>query len=678
LAVKRPLPVLFFVILAGVGVAFLFCPAPPATLPAHRAFARAAAYYQNETSADCRRARMELEAFAGRMEKSVAYHVDMALIDLQEANHGVQDEGRMLAASDQQRLWRSALGHLERALALDSGSDAVKYNLARIFLKQAPGTDDGDALRSSAEALLRSLTARQPPDPATLLLYADLLWDRGDRDGAGEVYARIVALRADHPVADAILFVALNKQAQRLQRTDPEAAGAQRRRIDELFPAKPEPTAAALERGRYTALLEITEPPPTVPEPAAPSWERVTKRTGLPPVGGRFRLIAPDIDGDCARDLVLNTARGLRVFRNRRNASFQDLTAQAGLPESFVLTAAAAGDVDHDGRCDLVLGGPAGLRIFRNHTDSDEPTRWRFMEAQPPPGGSPHFGAGATRPVTCLALWDLDHDGDLDLFVGGPESNRVYRLAIDLPVDGGKYLRFDDVTAQVGMAAPPATDALILDVEDDHDVDLLVAGPRGNAWFANLRQMRFQKRSLPPGATLGAGDVDNDLLEEVRVGKNVYEWQSGGWRKLLERDALVDLDGDGVLDADPLAGLHPAGEVRRVVAADLNRDGSRDLILHAGDRLDVFLAPPSRATAWIDVALRGRETNGLGIGTRLRIFAGDLRLGATCRDGLVSFSLGHRPVVDALLIRWTNGVEQGVVTPGIADCALVEEREAGP
>ena len=75
-------------------------------------------------------------------------------------------------------------------------------------------------------------------------------------------------------------------------------------------------------------------------EPAAPSWERVTKRTGLPPVGGRFRLIAPDIDGDCARDLVLNTARGLRVFRNRRNASFEDLTAQAGLPESFVLSAA--------------------------------------------------------------------------------------------------------------------------------------------------------------------------------------------------------------------------------------------------------------------------------------------------------------------------------------------------
>ncbi|MHC4731711.1 MAG: hypothetical protein ACYS6Z_14130, partial [Planctomycetota bacterium] len=133
----------------------------------------------------------------------------------------------------------------------------------------------------------------------------------------------------------------------------------------------------------------------------------------------------------------------------------------------------------------------------------------------------------------------------------------------------------------------------------------------------------------------------------------------------------------GVLEADPLAGIRPAAEIRRVVASDLNRDGSRDLILHAGDQLDVFLAPPSRATAWIDVQPRGLETNELGIGTRLRLFAGDLRLGATCRDGLVSFGLGHRSVVDALLIRWTNGVEQGVVTPRIADCALVEERDVG-
>ncbi|MHC4972681.1 MAG: FG-GAP-like repeat-containing protein [Planctomycetota bacterium] len=660
---RRALPLLCALILAGAGVFFLFRPSPRQVYPVHGALARAQAYYLNENSADCRRARLELEAVADRFTNSVAYHVDFALIDLQEANY--------LAEADDRHLLRSAANHLEYARRLDSKSEAVSYNLARTFLKAGE--------RSLAEALLRPLAARQPADPASLLLCGNLLWDRGDRDGAGRMYSRIAELGAGD-VAPAIYFVALNKLAELLQRTDPAAAAARRQQIDELFPQKPEPTPAALERGRHTVWLAIAEAPVTAPQPATLSWERATERTGLPLPGPEFRLIAPDIDGDCARDLVLNTAGGLRVFRNRGNASFQDLTKQAGLPEAFVLSAAAAGDIDNDGLCDLVIGGPEGLAVFLNHTDPEEPARWFFMPAQPPPDGGPHFGAGAALPVSCLVLWDLDHDGDLDLFVGGPRSNRVYRLAIELPVLGGKYLRFSDVTEEVGMAAPPASDALLLDVEDDHDVDLLVAGQGGNAWFANLRGMRFEKRELPPGATLGAGDVDNDLREEVRVGRDVYRWRPDGWQKLFERDALADLDGDGVLDADPLAGIAPAGEVRRVVATDLNRDGGRDLILHAGDRLDVFLAAPGRATAWIDVQLRGREANARGIGTRLRLFAGDLRIGATCRDGLVSFGLGRRPVVDALLLRWPNGVEQGVVTPGIAACALVEERkgEAGP
>jgi len=677
--VKRSLPLLCALVLAGLLLWRPFRQPPAATDPVHRAFARAKAYYANEAAADYRRARMEFEAVADRLGGSAAYHVDMALIDLQEINHRVQDEGRLLAESDDQRLLQSALGHLNRARALDPESDVVTYNLARTYQKLAPGAENGRELLARAENLLRPLTTREPPDPSTLLLFGNLLWDRGDHEAADAIYSRIVDLGVEY-VADTIFFVALNKRAQLLQRTDPAAAAAVRGRIDELFPFRPRRTAAMLERGRFTALLEVTRAPATVPEPVARvTWEQVTARTGLPPVGAGFHLIAPDLDGDCARDLVLHTAGGLRVLRNRRNASFEDLTKQAGLPETFVLSAAAAGDVDNDGRSDLFLGGPAGLRVFRNHTDPEEPTRWRFMEAQPPPGGAPHFGDRATQPVTCLVLWDLDHDGDLDLFVGGPKTNRVYRLVIELPVDGGKYLRFEDVTDQVGMASPPATDALILDVEGDQDIDLLVAGPQGNAWFSNLRQMRFEKRELPPGATLGAGDVDNDLREEVRVGRGVYKWEPGGWRKLFERDALVDLDGDGVLEADPLAGLPRAGEIRRVVATDLNRDGSRDLILHFEEQLDVFLAPPSRATAWIDVQPRGLETNALGIGTRLWLFAGDLRIGAICRDGLVSFGLGHRPVVDALLIRWTNGVEQGIVTPRIADCALVEERktEAG-
>lgn len=661
--------------LAGLTIALLFRGPPPTGDAIHRAFARARAYYRNQTNADCRRARMELEAVGDRLGTSAAFHVNLALIDLSEFNHRIQGESRLLPGSGGQRLLRSARDHLTHARALGLTRDALAFNLARTYLKMAPSAENRDELQRLAEGLLSPLTAKPLPDPATLLLLGNLLWERGDREAAGRHFVRIAELAARDRIPGPIHFVALNRLVQLQQRTDPDAAAERRRKIDELFPEKPEPTPAALERGRYTVLLEITDPPATTRRPADVSWVRATEGTRLPQPGPEGHLIAPDIDGDCARDLVLAVAGHLRVFRNRGNAVFDDLTEQAGLPGSFRVRAAAAGDIDHNGLCDLVVGGPDGLAVFLNHTDFAEPARWRFMPAPPPPSGPPHFGAGAALAVSCLLLGDLDHDGDLDLFVGGPESNRLYRLEIELPVDGGKYLRFADVTELAGVAEPPATEALLLDVEDDHDVDLLVAGPQGNAWFENRRRMRFERRALPEGATLGAGDADNDLREEVRVGRGVYRWRPGGWDRLFERDALADFDGDGVLDTDPLAGVPVAGAIRRVVATDLNRDGSCDLILHAGGRLDVFLAAPGRAVAWIDVRLRGRGPNTLGIGTRLQLFAGDLRIGATSRDGLVSFGLGQRPVVDALLVRWPDGVEQGVVTPRTAGCVVVGERE---
>jgi len=42
------------------------------------------------------------------------------------------------------------------------------------------------------------------------------------------------------------------------------------------------------------------------------------------------------------------------------------------------------------------------------------------------------------------------------------------------------------------------------------------------------------------------------------------------------------------------------------------------------------------------VAPRGVASNALGVGAKLRLYADGLALGATCRDGLVTFGLGRR------------------------------------
>jgi len=202
-----------------------------------------------------------------------------------------------------------------------------------------------------------------------------------------------------------------------------------RKIIERDFSDRPKPTSGALERGRYTEFLELARHPRTVPDPRGMNWMQLTARTGIPAIGEPPFFAIPDLDNDCARDLVIQTAGGMRVLRNLRNAVFHDMTRDAKLPMDLAITCAAAGDLDGDGRTDLVVGGSGGLRIFMNSTSFDDPTRWEFTESTQLPGGEPLLDEASSAPVTCVILWDLDHDGDIDIFAGG-RPNRVYRTAV--------------------------------------------------------------------------------------------------------------------------------------------------------------------------------------------------------------------------------------------------------
>jgi len=563
------------------------------------------------------------------------------------------------------------MGHLERAREIAPDNRAVAYNLARTYKKLAPRAENEDELLTAARELLEPLL-ENPPDPASMLAYGILLEEDSDHKAALEAFELVVSLGMDFVPATQFR-VAEFKRAQAMVRLRLPGGREALDLLNKKYPDRSRASQLALEGGRYTRFLPLGGELASQPGARTLDWRRVTTPSQLPKAGAPLFFIAPDLDGDCRRDIVMNAEGGLRVLRTRRSGSFDDQTVTAGLPADFVLAAAAAGDINNDGLCDLVVGGPAGIRVFLNITDEEERTKWRFNDYTLDKDAKPRLGAGGGEPCTSLVLWDLDHDGDLDIFAGGAR-NRVYRTAVEEPPDGGRFIRFDDIAQKLGMEGPAALDALMIDVDDDQDVDLLVTGAAGNAWFENLRALTFLKHELPAGGSLGAADVDNDLLEEVRIGDTVYKWR-GKWERLFERPALLDMDGDGVIDADPFAGLELPGRLLRAVATDLNSDGSRDLLVLTDVGLDSFMSRADAPAAWLDVMARGLKTNEFGIGARVRLFAGDMRIGATCRDGLVSFGLGRRMVVDALMLRWSNGVEQGVVLPPPTSCLLVEERE---
>ncbi len=136
-------------------------------------------------------------------------------------------------------------------------------------------------------------------------------------------------------------------------------------------------------------------------------------------MGGGVSFIDFDHDGD--QDLIFvngadwpwaKTPRQPKptpvLYRNNGQGKFEDVTAGSGLDVTFHGMGAAVGDFDNDGLDDLFFSGVGGNRLFRNLGGG------KFSDVT----GSSGVGGSSIDWSTCATFFDLDNDGDLDLFVG--------------------------------------------------------------------------------------------------------------------------------------------------------------------------------------------------------------------------------------------------------------------
>ncbi|HYO14919.1 MAG TPA: CRTAC1 family protein [Thermoanaerobaculia bacterium] len=129
-------------------------------------------------------------------------------------------------------------------------------------------------------------------------------------------------------------------------------------------------------------------------------------------VGGVVML---DFDGDGDEDLFFVDGGKLpgytgdeprsRLFRNEGGGRFVDWTARSGIVVTTYGTGGSAGDVDHDGDLDLFVTGFGPDQLFRNEGDGT------FTDVTAKAGVSDPLWSSSS------AFADVDHDGDLDLFV---------------------------------------------------------------------------------------------------------------------------------------------------------------------------------------------------------------------------------------------------------------------
>jgi hypothetical protein len=295
------------------------------------------------------------------------------------------------------------------------------------------------------------------------------------------------------------------------------------------------------------------------------------------------------------------------LYRNEGGWRFVDVTGQAGVGDTGFGLGVAAGDYDNDGHQDLFVNNHGPNVLYRNNGDGTftETTDRAGM------GGGRKVGAGA-------CLFDMDGDGDLDLYVanyvkftyethfvpypdGFPQyvSPRGYPFEPDVVYRNQGDGTFTDVSAEsgVGQHAGSGMGMVCADYDKDGDTDVFVLNDvQGNFLFASDGSGHLEEVGLT------AGTAYNAYGEELgSMGVDCGDYDNDGWLDFFmtsyqgQLPVLYRNTGNGSFkDVTLFAG---AGEGSLPYVnwgtglVDFDNDGDRDLFIacgHLQDNIDLY------------------------------------------------------------------------------------------
>ncbi|QKK03814.1 MAG: tetratricopeptide repeat protein [Pseudomonadota bacterium] len=456
-----------------------------------------------------------------------------------------------------------------------------------------------------------------PGDAHVAYFTAQTLVQLGQEERALELYRRAIDL--DPYLRSAYYGAALVLR----KRGDPEQA----RSLLADYQRFEDNPRAHLAEFRYTRMGPLAEalavdqsaghtPQPLSDGPVFDTPELLVEWSGT---GTTASLTAADINADGHPDLFLSDGTRTRVLLGHsegfERAEDHPLSGIDGV------TAAAWGDVDNDGNLDVYLcrRGANQLRTSAGN--------WALMA-----GSSDVGDSGDCQDV---ALFDADHDGDLDLFVVNANTpNELFSNNLD-----GSWRRLSH-RAEVNLGGHGAgRQVLIGDLDRDRDADIVVLHDDGpHQVFVNDRLWRyrisgaFDRFAAGDHRAVTAADFDADgQLELVTV-------NHAGVLSLWRPDDQGDWQSRPLIES----GL-PVSDLPRLTAADFTGDGRPDILVHHGEGFELI-------------------TVGAGASARIRVSEA-VRLGALLpllRDPATGPELLGLVAVDpAGLMRWPAGDGRG-------------------
>jgi len=336
------------------------------------------------------------------------------------------------------------------------------------------------------------------------------------------------------------------------------------------------------------------------------------------------RVLVADLNNDKYEDVAVLGDKGSHVFKFATNDAVTDISKFSRLNELSANDGIVA-DMDFTAKLDLIAiaGASNSVRVLRNL-------------------GHPYFSENTTNSGLPLSLTgarqllieDWNNDDLQDLFV-----TREGEPPLLLIKQRGGPLLATNLTANWPAGSVIAAG----DLNNDLRSDLVIASKDQLVCIFNgLTEQRTLSLAGQPVTSLSLLDYDSDgWLDIIGAGAGLRLWRNLGNAGFEERTSATGLD------------KVVTGQVQAVVDADFDNDCDTDLLLTLGDKsLQLLRNNGGNANRQIKIHLVGNKSNASGLGIRLDVATGGLRLSRRVTKLPVEIGVGPNRQLDSLTVHW--------------------------